>query len=547
MVAHLPAPTNRAALSQSALVEMASNDVGIRRYAPGALHEPGRARGFRCGDLLNMNFRPGARDAPQPTFPSHWSAPGRESFFAAIERHRRAAWRVSLVSTAADFAIALVIAALMSPLFYAVIILVMDVINLLVRVPNMAAVMGRQLQPLLHAPLSVPLTRWLLVSGLAVLPGFAWMTLVTLTLRRVMSTSAMFNAGGVAAREPSPAVLEEQTFANVVGEMAVAANIPAPKVLIVDQQGLNAAVFGRDESNATVVFASWMLTSLSRSELQAVAAHLVGSIANGDMAIGLHVARTLSLFGLIGQLTGALDEHKRPVMRLALRLGLVALLPGRAAVDKLAGVLADPFGGPKSTAADSAARSPRDGSGNTAADNDWRNYAWLPVSGPIVLSAFFGTIVSMFLLGPLIALVWRQRKYMADATAVKMLRDPDALASALQKIGDGAVDFAPWASHFVVAGSGRASRGLMEGPVVPLLPSLDRRLRALARMGAHVTREQHRIPPVAILFFAPLLAIIGLLAGSAAYLLIILSVALSMLFLGLPVSVLHLLLRWVAA
>ncbi len=494
-----------------------------------------------------MNVRPGPGNALQPTLASQWSAPERESFFAAVERHRRAAWRVSLASTAADFAIALVIAALMSPLFYAVILLATDLINLVVPVPNMAAVMVRQLQPLLDAPLRVPLTHWLLVSGLAVLPGFAWMTLVTLTLRRVMSTSAMFSAGGVAAREPSPAVLEEQTFANAVGEMAVAANIPPPKVLIVDQQGLNAAVFGRDESNATVVFASWMLTSLSRSELQAVAAHLVGSIANGDMAIGLHVASTLSLFGLIGQLTSALDEHKRPVMRLALRLGLVALLPGCGAVDKLAGVLADPFGGPKSATADSAARRHRVGSASAGAENDWRTYAWLPVSGPIVLSAFFGTIVSMFLLGPLVALVWRQRKYMADATAVKMLRDPDALASALQKIGEGAIDFAPWASHFVVAGSGRAGRGLMEGPVVPLLPSLDLRLRGLARMGAHITREPHRIPPVAILILAPLLAIIGLLAGSAAYLLVILSVALSMLFLGLPVSVLHLLLRWVAA
>ena len=169
------------------------------------------------------------------------------------------------------------------------------------------------------------------------------------------------------------------------------------------------------------------------------------------------------------------------------------------------------------------------------------------MTGPIVLSAFFGSLVALFVLGPLLALVWRQRKYMADATAVRLLRDPDALARALQKLGEGRVDFAPWASHFTFAGSGRAGSGLTEGPVVPMLPSRERRLRALARLGAHVeARPRQRIPAVAWLILAPLGVLVASLVAVAAYLMVLVSVALSALFLGLPVAILHHLLRWLA-
>ena len=232
-----------------------------------------------------------------------------ESFFDAVARHRRAAWRVSVVSTVADLAIALIVAALMSPLFFAVLVLLFDLANLVVRVPDLASVIAAQVGPMFDVPRQVTLSHWALVSGCAVLPGLVWMALVTIALRRVMTSSAMFNAGGVAAREPDLEVLAEHRFADVVKEMAIAANLPPPRVLVVERQGFDAAVFGRDESHATVVFGSRILEALSRDELEAVAAHLVGSIADGDMAIGLHVATTSSLFGLLGRLTGVLDAR----------------------------------------------------------------------------------------------------------------------------------------------------------------------------------------------------------------------------------------------
>ena len=61
-----------------------------------------------------------------------WSPAERESFFDAIARHRRAAWRVTFVSRAVNVVVALVVAVLMSPLFYAALALALDVLNLVV-------------------------------------------------------------------------------------------------------------------------------------------------------------------------------------------------------------------------------------------------------------------------------------------------------------------------------------------------------------------------------------------------------------------------------
>jgi hypothetical protein len=77
-----------------------------------------------------------------------------------------------------------------------------------------------------------------------------------------------------------------------------------------------------------------------------------------------------------------------------------------------------------------------------------------------------------------------------------------------------------------------------------MFPSLDRRLRALAKLGAHVSHPPRRMPLPLVLILAALFAVVGVLIALVLYLLVILSTALTMLFTGLPFGVLHLLLRW---
>jgi Zn-dependent protease with chaperone function len=351
----------------------------------------------------------------------------------------------------------------------------------------------------------------------------------------------MFDSGDLQARAPDATVLAEQRIANVISEMAVAANLPAPRLLITDI-GCNAAVFGRDEEHATIVVSRALLAHLDRAEMQGIAAHLIGSIANGDMSIGLQAASTLSLFGLTSRLSTVLTDRGawQPLMRIFIAL----MWPTKASARRLAEELADPFGA-KDT---SKVRAPRaqeiDTSTLKGKIEQFRSLLWLPLAGSVVITGFFTALVCLFLLGPLLSLAWRQRKYMADATAVRLTRDPNTLSEALEKMGGADSLIAPWAAHLSVV-SPPGARGLMSNSAVPMFPSLDRRLQALGTMGAHLSRAPKKMPLKLLLIITPLFAIVGVLAGIALFLLAWLSIPLTALFMGIPFAIVHLLLRWI--
>lgn len=131
---------------------------------------------------------------------------------------------------------------------------------------------------------------------------------------------------------------------------------------------------------------------------------------------------------------------------------------------------------------------------------------WLPLGGPLVMTGFFGAIVNLFVLGPLLSLAWRQRKYMADATAVRLTRDPDTLSGALEQMTkERGTPIASWAAHMSVTDHTGQRGGVFAGSAVPIFPSTDRRLRALGTLGAHITRKAGPKMPVELwLIIGPL-------------------------------------------
>ena len=470
-----------------------------------------------------------------------WTATERESFFAATARHNRAAWRVTLACAVAIAVTSAIVATLMAPLFYAAIALAFDLVNLFLPAPNLVQSIGNVVGPAIDHPEAVAPARWVQFAFYAALPGLAWMALVILALRRMLLASALFGPGPL-ARPSNPLVLEEQRLANVVGEMAVAAELPAPRVEVTDQPILNGVIFGRSEHEAKLLVSEALLARLNREELQGVAGHLVGSIANGDMEIGLRASIALSLFALVARMATVFPSEATAGHLWALWHAILA--PTSARARELALELGDPFRDRSSDNPDAAAGPPQFGSASRKAPDDWRTLLWLPLAGPIVITGFFAGLVNLFVLGPLISLAWRQRKYMADATAVRLTRDPDALAQALQKMSGTGAPLAPWTAHLSVIQTASNRSGPLGASFVPMFPSLDRRLRALARLGAHVSRPPRRMPLPLVLILAALIGVVGVLIAFVLYLLVILSTALTMLFTGLPFSILHLLLRW---
>jgi heat shock protein HtpX len=174
---------------------------------------------------------------------------------------------------------------------------------------------------------------------------------------------------------------------NVVEEMSIAAGIPMPKVFIVDDTAPNAFATGRDPEHAVVAVTSGLLEKLDRDELQGVIAHEMSHVANFDIRYSM----------LVGILVGTTVLISDFFLR-----GLW-------------------FGG---------GRGGRRGGGDGG--NQLQLIMMLIAIVLAILAPLFARLLQLS--------ISRQREFLADATAVRLTRNPRGLADALQKIsGDNEV------------------------------------------------------------------------------------------------------------
>ena len=185
------------------------------------------------------------------------------------------------------------------------------------------------------------------------------------------------------AREVDEAMAPQ--LLNVVREMAIAANVPMPRVYVIEDTAPNAFATGRDPNHASVAVTTGLLEKLDREELQGVLAHELSHVRNLDIRFSL----------VVGVMVGAIA------------------------------ILADFFlrftfwGGGRGRDRDS-------GGGGAQA-------------------VVFIVAIVLAILAPLISrfiqlAVNRQREYLADASAVELSRNPYGLERALAKIsGDAEV------------------------------------------------------------------------------------------------------------
>ena len=154
----------------------------------------------------------------------------------------------------------------------------------------------------------------------------------------------------------------ERRAANIVQEMALAANMPVPSLFVLNEEtGINAFAAGTSPTNAVVAVTHGALTILSRDQLQGVIGHEFSHILNGDMRLSIRLAAMLRGITFIGDFGSALlrgSSHRRgfgsgksndqgAVVGLGLGLLLVGLLGGlmagliKSAISKQKEYLAD--------------------------------------------------------------------------------------------------------------------------------------------------------------------------------------------------------------
>jgi heat shock protein HtpX len=132
--------------------------------------------------------------------------------------------------------------------------------------------------------------------------GAFGVTTGAIVLAMVLSVGSYF-AGDklVLATSGAKEVTQESApqLMNVVQEMAIAANVPMPKVYIIDDTAPNAFATGRDPKHASVAITTGLLQKLDREELQGVMGHELSHVRNFDIRFALLVAVLVGSIALL--------------------------------------------------------------------------------------------------------------------------------------------------------------------------------------------------------------------------------------------------------
>ena len=141
---------------------------------------------------------------------------------------------------------------------------------------------------------------WDLLVALFVLPGLVAMLLLWAVVRVTFRRTGV---GGVLrrmkVRPPRSGDLAEQRLANLVQEVAVAAGVPPPRVVLIDAKSANVGAAGLTMDDATVVVTRGFVDRLPRDEQQAVIAHVMASIGNGDLTLAAEILTLIQVWGLV--------------------------------------------------------------------------------------------------------------------------------------------------------------------------------------------------------------------------------------------------------
>ena len=228
----------------------------------------------------------------------------------------------------------------------------------------------------------------LIIAGLGVLSAWIlgdWtIAIVTVVIATLYAIFQYFAAGSETIALSGAREIQKDDnprFYRVVENLAIADGLPMPKVYIINDPAPNAFATGRDPQHALVAVTTGLLDIMDDSELEGVMAHELGHVKNYDIRVSLVV------FGLV------------------VAIGLISDIVFRVLL----------FGGGRG----------RGGNNNNA-------------GGPaLIILLAVGLIAAI--LAPLAAAivqasVSRQREYLADATSALTTRNPEELASALEKL-----------------------------------------------------------------------------------------------------------------
>ncbi|MPZ57289.1 MAG: M48 family metalloprotease [Rhizobiales bacterium] len=176
--------------------------------------------------------------------------------------------------------------------------------------------------------------------------------------------------------------MEEPRLWNLLENMCISRGIPMPKLKVMDDEPLNAFATGLNEKQYSITVTSGLVQALNDQELEAVLGHELTHIRNGDVRMLVIAVIIAGVIGFVAEL----------VFRMLFRGGLNWRSRG---------------GGD------------RRGSGGAILA--------VLIAVALIALAWFLSLVIRFSLS-------RKREFLADAGAVELTKNPDAMITALRKI-----------------------------------------------------------------------------------------------------------------
>ncbi len=163
-----------------------------------------------------------------------------------------------------------------------------------------------------------------LFGAVGMLLGGAGGMLIALLLGGAMNLWAYWNSDKMVlriyhAREVGP--VDAPEFHNLVSDLARRADLPMPRVYLIDEAQPNAFATGRNPEHAAVAATTGILRILNARELRGVMAHELTHIKNRDIltsTISATVAGAISSLAQFGIFFGGNRDNPNPLVQLAL-------------------------------------------------------------------------------------------------------------------------------------------------------------------------------------------------------------------------------------
>ncbi|GLB79451.1 zinc metalloprotease HtpX [Streptococcus alactolyticus] len=228
---------------------------------------------------------------------------------------------------------------------------------------------------------------FMLLAAIGAAVGYLWLgdmtfgVVIAVIIGAIYAMSMIFQSTNVVMSMNHAREVTEQEapqLYHIVEDMAMVAQIPMPRVFIIEDQSLNAFATGSSPENAAVAATTGLLAVMNREELEGVIGHEVSHIRNYDIRISTIAVALASAITLLSSL------GSRMVW----------------------------FGGGRRRSDDR--------------DNGTGLLVFLFSILSLILAPLAATLLQLA--------ISRKREYLADASSVELTRNPQGMINALQKL-----------------------------------------------------------------------------------------------------------------